>query len=360
MISGFRSEADDSCALLGCYTASGNNCLPTFLDNLSVPSTRVRNPKFPEVRKETKHYPFYCYYRQTDRQTEMCPAGNNLVTFSLSWRPVSVYKGVQGAENKSSTQSRLELFETFQSATAVNPTSPRPIQICKFQVYKASVVQMTVYFGGHGLHRVEKNFVPEHRREVLPQYPAIWILEWTKFLPSALHKQFISWWIVFWVFPRRLSIKSRLFGTLHTHTHSHFTTCWRWNRECSETSAFNTPTTVKIPRRQFIITITRRKLEIYNALVYTKHFSTHLNTNVTLNMEQHFPVNHRSKPLLHGVNSRPPSKKALIWIMSSVPWVTLLLDIFNKLLVYYTKGWISYAYNRYLQWGSHTWWLQTS
>jgi len=78
----------------------------------------------------------------------MCPAGNNRVTFPMSCTTATVYKGVQRAENKSSTQSRLELFETFQSATAVKPTSPRPIQICKFQVYKASVVQMTVYFGG--------------------------------------------------------------------------------------------------------------------------------------------------------------------------------------------------------------------
>jgi hypothetical protein len=29
--------------LLGCYTASSGNSLPTFLDNLSVPSARVKN-----------------------------------------------------------------------------------------------------------------------------------------------------------------------------------------------------------------------------------------------------------------------------------------------------------------------------
>ena len=35
---GFRRESNESCALLGYYTASGGNFVPTFRDNLSVPS----------------------------------------------------------------------------------------------------------------------------------------------------------------------------------------------------------------------------------------------------------------------------------------------------------------------------------
>ena len=34
-----HSNFSENCALLGCYAASGGNSLPTFLDNLSVPST---------------------------------------------------------------------------------------------------------------------------------------------------------------------------------------------------------------------------------------------------------------------------------------------------------------------------------
>jgi len=45
MISGFRREIDESCALLGHYAASSGNSLPTFRDNLSVPSSRVQNKK---------------------------------------------------------------------------------------------------------------------------------------------------------------------------------------------------------------------------------------------------------------------------------------------------------------------------
>jgi hypothetical protein len=38
------------CALLGYYAASCGNCLPTFRDNVSVPSSRVKSPS----RKESQ------------------------------------------------------------------------------------------------------------------------------------------------------------------------------------------------------------------------------------------------------------------------------------------------------------------
>jgi len=44
-ISGFRSEIDESCALLGNYAANSGNSLPTFRDNLAVPTSRVKNFK---------------------------------------------------------------------------------------------------------------------------------------------------------------------------------------------------------------------------------------------------------------------------------------------------------------------------
>jgi len=44
MISGFHHEADENCALLGYYAASNGNLLPTFRDNLWVPSPGVKNP----------------------------------------------------------------------------------------------------------------------------------------------------------------------------------------------------------------------------------------------------------------------------------------------------------------------------
>jgi hypothetical protein len=40
-ISGFRRDVDEIFALLGYYTASCGNCLPTFRDNVSVPSSLV-------------------------------------------------------------------------------------------------------------------------------------------------------------------------------------------------------------------------------------------------------------------------------------------------------------------------------
>ena len=43
-ISGFRLAADENCALRGYYAARSNNFLPTFWDNLSVPSSGDKNP----------------------------------------------------------------------------------------------------------------------------------------------------------------------------------------------------------------------------------------------------------------------------------------------------------------------------
>jgi len=44
VISGFRREVDENCALLGYYSAGSGNFLPTFRDNLWVPSSGVKNP----------------------------------------------------------------------------------------------------------------------------------------------------------------------------------------------------------------------------------------------------------------------------------------------------------------------------
>jgi hypothetical protein len=41
----FKAQQEENCILLGYYTASGGNSLPTFRDNLSVPSSRVKSPK---------------------------------------------------------------------------------------------------------------------------------------------------------------------------------------------------------------------------------------------------------------------------------------------------------------------------
>jgi hypothetical protein len=41
---GFRRDVDEICALLGYYAASNGNPLPTFRDNVSVSSSRVKKP----------------------------------------------------------------------------------------------------------------------------------------------------------------------------------------------------------------------------------------------------------------------------------------------------------------------------
>jgi hypothetical protein len=42
VISGIRRDVDEMCALLGCYAALSGSSVPTFRDNLSAPSSRVK------------------------------------------------------------------------------------------------------------------------------------------------------------------------------------------------------------------------------------------------------------------------------------------------------------------------------
>jgi hypothetical protein len=44
LMSGFRRDVDEICGLLGYYAASCGNCLPTFRDKVSVPSSWVKSP----------------------------------------------------------------------------------------------------------------------------------------------------------------------------------------------------------------------------------------------------------------------------------------------------------------------------
>jgi hypothetical protein len=54
LISGFRRDVDEICPFLGYYAASCRNCLPTFLDNISVPSSR-RSICCPETSVNNYH-----------------------------------------------------------------------------------------------------------------------------------------------------------------------------------------------------------------------------------------------------------------------------------------------------------------
>jgi hypothetical protein len=53
VISVFRREVEDNCALLGHNAASSGNSLPTFRNNLSVQSSWVKNPEESTSRKGT-------------------------------------------------------------------------------------------------------------------------------------------------------------------------------------------------------------------------------------------------------------------------------------------------------------------
>jgi hypothetical protein len=64
VISGFRREVDANRALLGYYTASSVSSLPTFRDNLSVPSSRVKMDKISSIDREHKEDSLYAIFAQ--------------------------------------------------------------------------------------------------------------------------------------------------------------------------------------------------------------------------------------------------------------------------------------------------------
>jgi hypothetical protein len=62
LISGFHRDADEICALLGYYTTSCGNCLPTCQENLSVPSSRIKSPSLVLLTPVLQRYlmPQFC------------------------------------------------------------------------------------------------------------------------------------------------------------------------------------------------------------------------------------------------------------------------------------------------------------
>ena len=73
VISGYRRDAEEICALLGCYAAPGGNSIPTLRHNLSVPSSKVKkshkNPLLEPWRWDRQVIPKHRYgiYRSTLR-----------------------------------------------------------------------------------------------------------------------------------------------------------------------------------------------------------------------------------------------------------------------------------------------------
>jgi len=53
-ISGFHREVDENWALLGYNWSCSGNSIPTFRDNLSVPPSRVKNPRRKPATELTK------------------------------------------------------------------------------------------------------------------------------------------------------------------------------------------------------------------------------------------------------------------------------------------------------------------
>jgi hypothetical protein len=65
--SGFRRDVDQICALLGYYATSNGNPLPTFLGNVSLPSSRVKMGPIRCPKTSIKDYHYTLRNAQEER-----------------------------------------------------------------------------------------------------------------------------------------------------------------------------------------------------------------------------------------------------------------------------------------------------
>ena len=66
---GFRHEVDENCSLRGYYASSSGNFLPTFRNNLSVPSFRDQESKIMKGRPETLVWNYHYSLRNNQKRT---------------------------------------------------------------------------------------------------------------------------------------------------------------------------------------------------------------------------------------------------------------------------------------------------
>jgi hypothetical protein len=79
VIADFRSEADEKCALLGYYAASSGNLLPTFRDNLSVPSSGFKNHTLASFFLILGKTVFLDRPQEAKSGWEICDNNNNII-----------------------------------------------------------------------------------------------------------------------------------------------------------------------------------------------------------------------------------------------------------------------------------------
>jgi len=73
VISGYRREVGENCALPDYYAAGSGNLLPTFRDSLSVPSSRFKNPfGCPETSLGNYHYSLRNDTEKRSSQGQLC------------------------------------------------------------------------------------------------------------------------------------------------------------------------------------------------------------------------------------------------------------------------------------------------
>jgi hypothetical protein len=83
IISGFRREADENCALLGYYAANSGDSLSTFRDDLSVPYSRIKMGLIGCTKTSKRNYHYSLRNNPEERSS---------LLFSCSFNHLSILK----------------------------------------------------------------------------------------------------------------------------------------------------------------------------------------------------------------------------------------------------------------------------
>jgi hypothetical protein len=123
VISGFRRDVDDICALLGYYAALSGNSLPTLRDNLAVPSSRVGKSKIGPIRcPETSVKSYHSRLRNIPekRRSQL----QNAIKLSLSYFPYFIDTYVGFAMDKVALGQGFPRVLRFSPVSFIPPVLP--------------------------------------------------------------------------------------------------------------------------------------------------------------------------------------------------------------------------------------------
>jgi len=138
VISGFRYEADENCAFVGHYAASSGNSLPTFRDNLSVPSSGVKDiPGYYSLRNNSEEHRSHANaLKQHGKKYQYVTVQLTCTILVISWMSITPFPSTSYIRNA---------HFNFSSGVPEDVTSMANRNSCKIETNVRSDASLTTY-----------------------------------------------------------------------------------------------------------------------------------------------------------------------------------------------------------------------